>query len=300
MRPLLLVSLAAVAGCGGSNLPCATCSDAGTPTSPAGTIGVGGGSVSSLYFAVVGDTRPANPDDTANYPTAVIQKIYADIEAMSPRPQFVITTGDYMFADPSSGQAQPQISLYMQAASQFEGPLFPAMGNHECTGATDSNCATTPTTNLQAFMSTLMAPLGVTTPYYTIPINDSAGAWTAKIVVAACNAWDATQYTWLQGELAKPTTYTFIVRHEPRHTSGPPCVTEMDALLNTTTYDLFIVGHSHTYEHYGKQLTVGNGGAPMTGSGGFGFATVQQQPSGFTVTQYDYMTAAPLETFSLQ
>jgi hypothetical protein len=300
VRYAVWLTLLALAGCDAGGALCATCVDAGPSTSPTGQIGTGGGSVSNLYFAVVGDTRPANPDDTANYPKPVIEKIYADIEAMSPRPQFVITTGDYMFASPSSGQAQPQLSLYMEAASQFSGPIFPTMGNHECTGATDSNCATTPTTNSSAFMQTLIAPLGITTPYYTIPIHDTGGTWTAKIVVAACNAWDATQYSWLQGELAKPTTYTFIVRHEPAHTSGPPCVIEMDALLKTTTYDLFIVGHSHTYEHYGKQLTVGNGGAPMTGSGNYGYGTVQQQASGFIVTQYDYMTAAPLGTFTVQ
>src|SRR5947209_4916787 len=44
-----------------------------------GSIGAGGGSVSSLYFAVVGDTRPPNPDDTARYPTLIIDKIYSDI-----------------------------------------------------------------------------------------------------------------------------------------------------------------------------------------------------------------------------
>ena len=298
MRKLWLTLF--LAGCSSGSMPSLMDGDAGTTTSPNGTIGVTGGSVSSLFFAVVGDTRPANPDATSSYPTPIIQKIYADIEAMSPRPQFVITTGDYMFASPSSGEAQPQLDLYMQAASQFDGPIFAAMGNHECTGATDSNCAVAPTSNTQAFMQTLMKPLGVTVPYYTIPISDTGGAWTAKIVVAACNAWDATQYAWLQGELAKPTTYTFIVRHEPAHTSGPPCVTEMDALLKTTTYDLFIVGHSHLYEHYGKQLTVGNGGAPIAGSGTYGYGTVQQQASGFVVTQYDYMTAAPIGTFTVQ
>ena len=117
--------------------------------------------------------------------------------------------------------------------------------------------------------------------------------------VVACNAWDSTQYSWLQGELAKPTTYTFVVRHQPTGTSGPPCVSQMDALLSQSKYDLFIVGHSHTYSHSGQQVVIGNGGAPITGSTNYGFATVLQTANGFAVTQYDYLTAQPVSTFSV-
>jgi hypothetical protein len=275
----------------------------GTPTPPptyTGSIGANGGSVSSLYFAVVGDTRPANIDGTSGYPTTIINKIYADIAAMSPQPQFVITTGDYMFASPSGSQASAQISLYMNAAHQFTtGPIFAAMGNHECTGATASNCSGSPTSNMNAYMSAMVTPLGKTLPYYTIPINDTNNTWTAKIIIAACNDWDSTQYNWLKGELAKPTTYTFVVRHEPTGTSGPPCVSEMDALLNQSTYNLFIVGHSHTFAHSGKELTVGNGGAPITGGAQYGFATITQGASGLTVTQYDYLTSQAINTFTV-
>jgi hypothetical protein len=83
-------------------------------------------------------------------------------------------------------------------------------------------------------------------------------------------------------------------------TSGPPCVSEMDSLLRSSTYDLFIVGHSHTFSHSGQQVIIGNGGAPITGGVNYGFATVQQQASGFLVTQYDYMTAMPVNSFTVQ
>ena len=58
------------------------------------SIGPTGGTVSRLYFAVVGDTRPANVDDTSGYPTTVITKIFQDMQGMSPPPTFGVSTGD--------------------------------------------------------------------------------------------------------------------------------------------------------------------------------------------------------------
>ena len=37
---------------------------------------------------------------------------------------------------------------------------------------------------------------------------------SAKFVFVACNAWNSTQATWLDQQLAAATTYTFVVRHE--------------------------------------------------------------------------------------
>ncbi len=67
------------------------------------------GPLSTLSFAIVGDTRPPTEDDTAGDPTAIITKIWQDVEAASPRPA-------------------------------FSNPMFPTMGNHECDGATADNC----------------------------------------------------------------------------------------------------------------------------------------------------------------
>ena len=273
--------------------------DAGIVT---GNIGPNGGSVPLLYFAVVGDTRPPNEDDTAHYPTAIITKIYQDIEAMNPRPQFIVSTGDYQYANPSGTQSGPQIQAYMTARSQYTGTSFATMGNHECTGYTDSNCtgsAGTASNNFQTFMTQMVKPLGQSVPYYTIPFSDTNGQWAAKLIVTACNDWDSTQQSWLATQLAKSTTYTFNARHEAPGTTAP-CSPTMDSMMSSATYDLFIVGHSHTYSHSGKQLIEGVGGAPITGSANYGYATVQQKASGgFTVTQYDYSTAAAVNTFTV-
>jgi hypothetical protein len=255
-----------------------------------------------MYFAIVGDTRPASipagTDPTAGYPAQVIQKIYADIAAMNPQPQFVLTTGDYMFANPSTTQGTAQLALYTAAAQQYPGTIFAVMGNHECTGGTSSNCASQSTQNYQAYVSALVTPLGQSKPYYSIPINATDGSWTAKLIITACNAWDSTQSSWLAGELARQTTYTFVSRHEPSSASYAPCIAEMDNLLRQYPYDFLFVGHTHTFSHYQKQVVVGNGGAPLSGGVNYGYVIVEQRPAGgFRVTLYDFMTALPVSSF---
>ncbi len=266
-----------------------------------GGVGPGGGTVSKLYFAVVGDTRPSLEDDTANYPTAIITKIYQDLAALSPRPQFVITTGDYMFANPYASQGAAQMALYMTARNQFPNVVFSAMGNHECTGGSSTNCDAKITNNLTTFMSNLVSPLGHSVPWYTVPISDSGGQWSAKVIVTACNLWNTTQKDWLATELAKPTTFTFVVRHMPTGSNGP-CNAEMDTMLASANLTGLLVGHTHSVYFSGgyKQLTEGVGGAPITGGANYGYALIEQQSNNtFKVTQHDYSSNAVTNTWTL-
>ncbi len=85
----------------------------------------------------------------------------------------------------------------------------------------------------------------------------------------------------------------------PRSATGGPCVTAMDSMLTTSNTTLLIVGHSHTVAHYGNQLLIGNGGAPIRTGAPYGFATVRQNGSSFTITIYDYNTAMPVSTFTM-
>jgi hypothetical protein len=262
-----------------------------------------GGTVSRLYFTAVGDTRPANEDDTSGYPTAIIDQIYSDIAALNPPPLFSVSTGDYQFSNPSGTQSSAQLSLYLAARAKFPGVFFPAMGNHECTGATASNCGSGNTdgvtTNYTNFMNMLLAPIKQTSPYYSVNINAQDGSWTSKFVFIAANAWDSAQSSWLTSVMSQPTTYTFVIRHESSGTSGPPGVSPSDSILGSYPYTLLIVGHTHTYEHPStKEVLFGNGGAPITGSHNYGFGLFSQRSDGaIVVDAIDYQSGAGDSSF---
>src|ERR1041384_4472793 len=107
--------------------------------------------------------------------------------------------------------------------------MYRSRSTDECHIYTASNCASVNTdgitNNYTAFMTKMLAPIGQSLPYYTIRFDASDGSYTAKLVVIAANAWDATQATWLTQQLAQPTTYTFVVRHEDRTANTAPGVT---------------------------------------------------------------------------
>jgi hypothetical protein len=265
-----------------------------------GAVGAGGGTLSRLLFAVIGDTRPPVINDNSGYPTAVITKIWQDIEALSPRPAFAVSTGDYQFSSATSTNAALQIGYYLGARASYSNIVFPTMGNHECTGATNSNCGpgTTDgvTNNYTAFMSKMLAPIGQTSPNYVINVNAIDGSWTSKLVFVAGNAWTSADATWLDSALSVNTTYTFIIRHEPvaACSGGPPGCSGSEAIMAKHPYTLAIVGHTHTYGKTGaKQVTIGNGGAPLTGGANYGFGLIQQRADGaIQVDMIDSSTGA--------
>lgn len=314
---LLLASAlsAGATGCGGasSNDESSTSGDAGgggNTDAPAdartdgGTTGVGadGGTVSRLYFSVIGDTRPPNEDDIAGYPTAIIDKLYEDITQLNPQPFFTLSTGDYQYSSSHSTEAVPQLNLYLAARAKFPGAFYPAMGNHECTGSTDSNCGpgnkSGETANYNAFMTQMVGPIHKTTPYYSVNIDATDGSWTSKFVFIAANAWDTTQQTWLTQVMAQKTTYTFVVRHEATGVDAPG-VAPSDTIINAAGFTLLIVGHSHTYQHlYVNQVMFGNGGAPLSGTLDYGYGLFSQRSDGaIVVDAMDYMTNKPDTSF---
>ena len=256
--------------------------------------GSGGGGL--LKFAVFGDCRPPNLDDTAGYPSAVISGIFKLAQAKGA--QFVIGTGDYMFASTSSA-VTAQVALFNQAQANYtSGPVYLTMGNHECTGATASNCPNlTETPNIQAFMK--MVPSGVTKPYYRIDLDTPKGK--AKFVFIAANAWDSTQQSWLSTQLADATTYTFVMRHESTSSPGVPTgVTASESIVMAHPFTVEMLGHTHEYRHEDtKHVISGNAGAPLS-TGTYGLLLVEQQSNdNITVTEIDESTDNTIDTWTV-
>ncbi len=262
-------------------------------------------SESQLSFAIIGDTRPAVVNDTAGYPTAVISTIFQDLEATTPRPGFAVGTGDYQFSSNGSTTTAPQLDDYVQARSTFTNPEYPAMGNHECTGATKSNCGPGTTNGLTSiystFVSKMLGPLGLQTPYYSVLVTPPDNSWSAKVVFVAANAWTSTQATWLDSVLSQPSTYTFIVRHESSTATTAPGVKPSGQIIASHPYTMLIVGHDHTYKRMSqKEVLCGNGGAPLTSGSSYGYGVVQQRADGsIQFTFYNYKTHAVLDSFAV-
>jgi hypothetical protein len=259
--------------------------------------------VSRLYFAVVGDTRPPDEDDTGAYPTAIITQIYQDMTALAPPPTFAVSTGDYQYANPTGTQGSTQLDLYLGARAKYASTVFAAMGNHECTGATASNCGQgNPdglTNNYNAFLSKILSQVNQTSPYYEIDIDAADSSWTAKFLFVAANAWTQVQANWLDQAMSRATTYTFIVRHEAAAANTAPGVGPSENIMGTHPYTLAIVGHTHSYQRSSqKEVIVGNGGAPLSGGVDYGYAMISQQPSGsIAVDMIDYTSGLADTTF---
>ncbi len=271
-----------------------------------GSVGPSGGTLDTLAFGVIGDTRPPNEGQISAYPTTIITKIAQSLQAATPRLPFAISTGDYQFSDPSTTEAAAQFSVYLTARNNFTNIVFPAMGNHECTGATASNCGSGNTDGITksytSFLQMLLAPINQTKPYYSINIQSTSGAWTAKFVFVAANAWDSTQSSWLSSTLGQATTYTFVVRHEDSTANTAPGVNPSETIIHQHPYTIEICGHTHTYAHYGSEhlVVVGNGGAPLTGSINYGYVIARQRSDGAMLFQsFDYDTNAVFDQFAV-
>ena len=265
--------------------------------------GPGGGLLDNLVFAGVGDTRPANIDDTANYPTDIVRAIWADVESDPAKPPFAVTTGDYMFAS-SQTTVDAQLDLYLGARTGYSGMVYPTMGNHECTSATSSNCGPGGTDgappNYTEFLTRMIEPLGEDRVWFAERFAANDGSWSAKFVFVAANAWNSTQARWLEAVLSEPSTYTFIVRHEPHYSETAPGTDPSQEIMARHPLTMLITGHTHSYEHVPayREIIVGTGGAPLSTATNYGYVIISRQPDGTLVENaYDYATHAVVDHF---
>jgi hypothetical protein len=255
---------------------------------------------------VVGDTRPAAPDDTDHYPTEIVRQIWTAVEAETPRPAFAITTGDYMFASTTSPEVDRQLDLYLDARAAYAGVVYPAYGNHECNGDTRSNCgadnADGETLNYRRFMTRMLGPLDEHRPYFAERFAAADGSWSAKLVFIAGNAWDGGQAAWLDRVLAEPTTYTFAIRHEPHYATSAPGTDASQVILARHPLTMLITGHVHSYLHLPdyRELVVGTGGAPLTSGIGYGYVIVGRRSDGtLEVTAYELAGRVAIDHFAI-
>ena len=254
----------------------------GTGGGGAGHVGPTGGTVDLLRFALTGDTRPAACEDTAGYPTAIINAIADGAEAQ--QAQFALDLGDHMYVcNGSLATATDQMNLYMASTRRFSKHWFMTMGNHECfhgpcqPGSSNANYV--------AFMSALSptSPL----PYYSFEVETRLGK--ATFIVLADNAWDSTQAQWFESTLAHADTaakYTIVARHHPEGDTSVATNQEAMVILRRHRFALFLSGHNHSYHHMttdnGRDVVIGLGGAPLLANGTTynGYAMVEQQADG--------------------
>lgn len=260
----------------------------------------GGGTVGLLHFGTFGDIRPPLPDDVFQYPSTVASAIFAGMAKS--QPQFVVGTGDYMFAEFSASIVQQQLAKLADAEKSIIAPFFHAMGNHECNSLSELNCPNLDESpNIKTYLSTLV-PWASGVPWFSFIVHTSLG--DAKFVFIASNAWNDTQAAWLKQVLAVSTTYTFIVRHIPSPDAGTMSttagVTASDAIIAGRPVTLWLFGHVHEYKHLTTNSVIaGNAGAPLA-AGEYGWVEVQQRPDGTVgVTAYSMATGMPTDAWAV-
>ena len=288
------------ANCGGCGRACAsgeTCASGACHA--ANVVGPTGGSVDLLKFGIVGDTRPPNCDQTTSYPTAIITGI---VDQMAQKNvQFGLDLGDHMYVcNGGQSAANTQMGYYMQAIARLSRTFFMTQGNHECSSTPCLPGSTNP--NHVVFMNAL-APIS-SSPYYSFNVQTSLGL--ATFVVIADNSWSTTQQTWLDQTLATADTaarYTIVVRHHPQADTSVADNSANMAIIRKHKFSLMLAGHSHLYRHEtvdgGRDIVLGTGGAPLSGSF-YGYAIIEQLASGkLQVSVYDMSSQAPVDVWSV-
>ena len=283
----------------------------GLPTLPSPTLTPV--TMNSLVFGAFGDIRPNNPNDTANYPDAVLSSIFSGLTALGVG--FSVDAGDHCFqSSTSSGSAcHTQFVSHFMAdkAAHYSGTLIPTMGNHEGCGtdaATAGNCTTWTSGLVHDYLVDIVQPTTGQSafPYYSLLVSGSWG--TAKFVVVAANAWTSAQNTWLTSTLNVATTYTFVLRHEPSNDTRAPGVTPSESLYGSHysagTLTLSITGHTHLVQlpggtqPYGDtfgatkayETILGNAGAPLDAGPYYGFAVFTRRASDGAIVGQEYET----------
>lgn len=322
-----------------SSSPVHSCGGGGTGGSSGGGAGAGGSggggtpptlpsptltpiAMNDLSFGAFGDIRPANPNDTANYPDFIVSKIFSGLEALGVT--LAVDAGDHCFQSSiSSGSyCHTQFVSHFMAdkTANYMGKLLPTMGNHEGCGtnaATAGNCTSWSSGLVHDYLIDIVQPTtGQSSfPYYSVVVY---GPWgTAKFVHVAANAWTSAQNTWLTNTLNVSTTYTFVLRHEPASDARAAGVSPSEGLYATHysagELTLSITGHTHLIQlpngtqpygdPYGAtqpyEVIIGNAGAPLDAGPYYGFAILTRRQSDGAIVVQAYKAVASNGTTAL-
>ena len=203
-----------------------------------------------------------------------------------------------MFASTSSA-VTAQVALFKQAMANYTaGPIYLTMGNHECTGATASNCPNlTETPNIQAFMAdgaggrdqaVLPHRRRDAARQGQVPLRRRQRLGLDAAVVAAAAARRSDDLHLRRA----PRVDDVVGRAHRRHAS--------ESIVGAHPYTLELLGHTHEYRHEDtKHVISGNAGAPLS-TGNYGLLIVEQKSDGnITVTEIDEATGSVTDTWTV-
>lgn len=277
-----------------------------------GAVGPKGGSVSRLFFGLLGDARPSQCNEHLDYPVAITQSIFSRLDQAGV--QFAVDLGDHMFVcqNGSLAEATTQMGLFMQSARRLGKTTFLTLGNHDCVSMNNpSYCGNNgfSTPNYQAFLSALRGEGIADVPWYSFDVDTEGGL--ARFVVIADNAWSPAQQSWLTATLADADArcrYIFLFRHHPiDNTDWPAFATISQIIRGVKHRTLTVTGHLHEFkidtrnDPTARTVVVGNGGAPLAqGFGWFGYGTVEQLASGnIAIRLYDQASGNQMSAYQL-
>jgi len=139
--------------------------------------------------------------------------------------------------------------MYATARTKYR-ESFPAMGNTNARGP-EFNCGPGTTTgstkNYTDFVSTLLAPIQQSDAVLRAPRERTEQRVDGEARVRRRKRVDERASHLAASTLAQPTTYTFIVRHEPKAATARAGREAERADHGAVSDTLAIVGHTHTY-----------------------------------------------------
>lgn len=270
-------------------------------------VGLAGGAVELLRFGTVGDTRPPDCDDTAAYPTPIINAIADAVQAR--QAQFMIDTGDHMYVcNNELTEADTQMGLFTAATARFSNPWFMTMGNHECNSGGGAQVCGLTDVNYVAFQEALVAVSKHDNPNYKIDLQTRLGL--VRIVFAADNQATQADVDQLKAWMTEADSKAYAVFVAKHHTvaagsrTGPTWV--LTDLIDQHRVTAILVAHDHKYYRSAYARMGGLGGsvpAVVCGLGAAntsyrGFCRMQQKADGsFDMIQYDD-TGNPHDTWN--